>query len=50
VLKNTLKHIRNNMKLIVKDGSYEADTLWGIIVAVLSHRFWHLRTHGKWMD
>jgi hypothetical protein len=40
----------NSMKLIVKEGSYEANTFWGIIVAVLSHRFWHLRKHGKWMD
>ena len=40
----------NNMKLIVKEGSYEADTLWGIIIEVLKHRFWHLRKHGKWMD
>jgi hypothetical protein len=38
------------MKLIVKEGSYEADTFWGIIVAVLSQRFWDLRKHGKWMD
>ena len=38
------------MKLIVKEGVYEADTLFGIVVAVLKYRFWHLRKHGKWMD
>ena len=38
------------MKLIVKEGYYEADTLWQLIVEVLKHRFWHLRKHGKWMD
>jgi len=30
------------MKLIVKEGSYEADTLWQLIIEVLKHRFWHL--------
>ena len=38
------------MKLIVKEGHYEADTLFALIVLVLRHRFWHLRKHGKWMD
>jgi hypothetical protein len=38
------------MKLIVKAGTYEADTLLGIIIEVLKHRFWHFRTHGKWID
>ena len=38
------------MKLIVKGGEYEADTLLSIIIQVLKHRFWHLRKHGKWMD
>jgi len=38
------------MKLITKAGVYEADTFWRIIIMVISHRFWHLRKHGKWMD
>jgi hypothetical protein len=38
------------MKLIVKNGSYEADTLWELIIMVLKHRFWHLINDGKWMD
>jgi len=38
------------MKLIVKEGTYEADSLFNLIIEVLKHRFWHLRTHGKWMD
>lgn len=31
-------------------GSYEATSLWGLFVEIMKHRFWHLRTHGKWMD
>jgi hypothetical protein len=31
-------------------GVYEADTFFGIFIAVIRHRFWHLMTHGKWMD
>jgi len=38
------------MKLTVKEGTYEADSLFNLIIEVLKHRFWHLRTHGKWMD
>jgi hypothetical protein len=38
------------MKLIVKNGTYEADTLWQLIIEVLKHRFWHLIKDGKWMD
>ncbi len=40
----------SKFKLTVKEGFYEADTLWSLIVEVLKHRFWHLHTHGKWMD
>lgn len=36
--------------LKVKGGFYEADNLFVLIAEVLKHRFWHLRTHGKWMD
>jgi hypothetical protein len=39
-----------NFKLIVKEGQYEADTFWQLILEVLKHRFWHLTRHGKWMD
>jgi hypothetical protein len=38
------------MKLIVKNGSYEAKTFLGLAIEILKHRFWHLRKHGKWMD
>jgi hypothetical protein len=38
------------MKLITKAGTYEADSLWKIIIEVLKHRLWHLKNHGKWMD
>ena len=40
----------SKFKLECEAGMYEADTFWGIIIAVVSHRFWHLRTHGKWVD
>ena len=38
------------MKLIVKQGYYESDGLWSLIIEVLKHRTWHLFKHGKWMD
>jgi hypothetical protein len=38
------------MKLIVKAGEYEADSLLSLIFEVLKHRAWHLFKHGKWMD
>jgi hypothetical protein len=40
----------SNFKLISKAGTYEADTFFNLVISVLKHRFWHLRTHGKWMD
>jgi hypothetical protein len=36
--------------LQVEEGEYYADTFWQLIIEVLSHRFWHLINHGKWMD
>ena len=38
------------MKLIVRSGYYESDTLVGLLVEVLKHRFHHLIRDGKWMD
>ncbi len=37
-------------KLTTKDGVYETDTFFQLIIEVLRHRFWHLRKHGKWID
>lgn len=45
---NSMKEYK--FELRVKEGSYYADTFWKLIIEVLSHRFWHLRKHGKWMD
>lgn len=42
--------MNSKFKLICDAGSYEADSLFSLLVEVLKHRFWHLRTHGKWMD
>jgi hypothetical protein len=42
--------MKPKFKLVCAAGTYEADSLLSIIVEVLKHRFWHLRTHGKWMD
>jgi hypothetical protein len=41
----------SKFKLIVKDaGVYKCDSLVSLIIEVLKHRFWHLRTEGKWID
>jgi len=37
-------------RLIVPEGLYESDTIIGLVVEVLRHRFEHLVRHGKWMD
>ena len=42
--------MKSKFKLIVSAGVYEADTFFDLVMQVLKHRFWHLRTHGKWMD
>jgi hypothetical protein len=42
--------MKSNFKLLTKAGTYEADTFLKLVVEVIKHRFWHLRTHGKWMD
>ena len=36
--------------LTTKAGVYETDTFLQLVLEVLKHRFWHLKTHGKWMD
>jgi hypothetical protein len=36
--------------LHVNAGIYEADTLFGLIWEVISHRFYHLIKDKKWMD
>jgi hypothetical protein len=38
------------MTLIVKEGYYEANTLFGLLLEVFKHRCWHLLKHGRWMD
>jgi len=45
-----IKTMKPKFKLTCKAGTYEADTFFALIIEVLKHRFWHLRTHGKWMD
>ena len=42
--------MKSNFKLLVKSGSYEADTFTKLIIKVVKHRFWHLFNNGKWMD
>ena len=37
-------------KLIVPEGTYEANSLVMLLVEVLRHRFWHLLNDGRWMD
>jgi len=31
-------------------GVYESDTLFGLLWEMFTHRLWHLRKHGRWMD
>lgn len=31
-------------------GTYEANSFLKLVIEVVSHRLWHLRKHGKWMD
>jgi hypothetical protein len=42
--------MKPKFRLEVEAGVYETDTFWQLIIEVLSHRFWHLRKHGKWID
>jgi hypothetical protein len=42
--------MKTKFKLICNAGSYESDSFFTLIIQVLKHRFWHLRTHGKWID
>ena len=37
-------------KLMVAEGSYEADSLWSLLLEVLRHRFWHWRRGDGWRD
>ena len=34
----------------VPAGTYEADSMIGLLWEVFKHRTWHLLTHGKWID
>jgi hypothetical protein len=38
------------MKLIVKNGFYESDSLFRLILEVLKHRMHHLINDGEWID
>ena len=49
-MKDTQENIMVKFKLICDAGIYEADSLTDIVIEVIKHRFWHLKTHGKWMD
>ena len=42
--------MESNFKLIVKEGEYESDSFFALIIEVLKHRTWHLFKHGKWID
>ena len=33
-----------------KAGTYESDTLIGLLWERFTHKLWHLKEHGKWMD
>lgn len=37
-------------RLVVEEGTYEAETLVGLLLEVLKHRLWHLRRGDGWRD
>ena len=37
-------------ELKVDAGSYQSDTLYGLIKAVISHRWWHWKRGDGWVD
>ena len=39
--------MKAKFKMTCKAGIYESNTFFSLIIEVLKHRFWHLRTHGK---
>jgi hypothetical protein len=38
------------MRLETEAGTYEADTLFRLLVEVFRHRFWHWRRGDGWVD
>ncbi len=34
----------------VPEGTYEAESIWGLVWEVFKHRTWHLFKHGRWTD
>lgn len=43
--------MRSRYRLNVKgEGFYEADTLWGLCVLILGHRYGHWRCGEGWRD
>jgi hypothetical protein len=36
--------------LTVPEGTYEADTLFGLLWLVIEHRVWHWRQGHGWID
>ena len=38
------------IKYDVSNGTYYANSIWGLMWEVYTHRLWHLFRHGRWMD
>ena len=38
------------IKYSVPNGTYYANSIWGLVWEVYSHRLHHLFRHGRWMD
>ena len=36
--------------LLINEGSYFADTLWGLFTELIKHRVWHLKRGDGWRD
>lgn len=50
IYEHCLGGIRTMYKYECKTGVYESDTLVGLLWEMFTHRLWHLKEHGKWMD
>jgi len=39
-----------SIKYTVSSGVYHANSIFGLVWEVYTHRLWHLFKHGKWVD
>lgn len=44
------KSYKTKYTLMSSEREYQSDSLIGVFLEVLKHRFWHFRMYGKWED